>query len=271
MAKKKTNEEIKAEILASFPGTIEKRGRNYDAPNKEQRVWLLKNLGKYTHNQIHYALSLTQYSQLKALAEEDPSYLEKFEAIKEIKLTEHKIWYLKQKQKLYAEVEEVKKRKRELKEAATKPMKVYKPKKAEEPKEPKVWQWDIDEALRKAEEAKKKRAAEKAALKAERAEDRLNRKCYEKRKDIERKPKPFSIDEQVLRQKAYDHFYILPDGEELFTDRRRCIYWDEETKRSKKVEEEADRLKFNVIEYRRMFPYMGNSLSSCEKRNEIFD
>ena len=232
---------------------------------------MLKNQSKQTQNQIHYALSLTQYSQLKALAEEDPSYLEKFEAIKEIKLTEHKIWYLKQKQKLYAEVEEVKKRKRELKEAATKPMKVYKPKKAEEPKEPKVWKWDIDENVRKYEEEQRKKAERKAALKAERAEDRLNHQCYLKRKDIERKPKPFSIDEQVLRQKAYDRYYILPDGEELFTDRRRCIYWDEDTKRSEELERKADELKFNVIEYRRMFPDKSNSLSSCEKKNEVFD
>ena len=271
MDKKKTNDEVRAEILASFPGTIVKKGRKADELNKEQRVWLLNNVGKYSHYQIECALGLTYYSQLKALSAEDPSYIKKFEEYKEIKSVEHKIWYLKQKQKLYAEIEEVKKRKRELKEAATKPMKVYKPKKAEEPKEPKVWQWDIDEALRKAEETKKKRAAEKAALKAERAEDRLNRKCYEKRKDIERKPKPFSIDEQVLRQKAYDRYYILPDGEELFTDRRRCIYWDEDTKRSEELERKADELKFNVIEYRRMFPDKSNSLSSCEKKNEVFD
>lgn len=271
MNKKMTYDEVRAEILASFPGTIVKKGRNADDLNKEQRVWLLNNVGKYSHFHIECALGLTYYSQLKALSAEDPSYIKKYEEYKEKKAAELKIWYLKRKQKEFAEVEEAKRRKRELKEAARNPMKVNKPKKAEEPKEPKVWQWDIDEKARKYEEEQRKKAECKAALKAERAEDRLNHQCYLKRKDIERKPKPYSIDEQVLRQKAYDRYYILPDGEELFTDRRRCIYWDEDTKRSEELERKADELKFNVIEYRRMFPNMGNSLSSCEKRNEIFD
>ena len=274
MDKKKTNDEVRAEILASFPGTIVKKGRNADELTKEQRVWLLNNVGKYSHYQIECTLGLTYYSQLKALSAEDPSYIKKYEEYKEIKAAEHKIWYMKRKQKEFAEVEEAKRRKRELKEAARNPMKVNKPKKAEEPEEPKkpkVWKWDIDEKVRKYEEEQRKKAERKAALKAERAEDRLNHQCYLKRKDIERKPKPYSIDEQVLRQKAYDRYYILPDGEELFTDRRRCIYWDEDTKRSEELERKADELKFNVIEYRRMFPDKSNSLSSCEKRNEIFD
>ena len=271
MNKKMTYDEVRAEILASFPGTIVKKGRNADELTKEQRVWLLNNVGKYSHYQIECALGLTYYSQLKALSAEDPSYIKKYEEYKEIKAVEHKIWYLKRKQKEFAEVEEAKRRKRELKEAAMKPMEVKKPKKAEEPKEPKVWKWDIDEKVRKYEEEQRKKAERKAALKAERAEDRLNHQCYLKRKDIERKPKPFSIDEQVVRQKAYDRYYILPDGEELFTDRRRCIYWDEDTKRSEELERKADELKFNVIEYRRMFPDKSNSLSSCEKKNEVFD
>ena len=271
MNKKMTYDEVRAEILASFPGTIVKKGRKADELNKEQRVWLLNNVGKYSHYQIECTLGLTYYSQLKALSAEDPSYIKKYEEYKEIKAAEHKIWYLKRKQKEFAEVEEAKRRKRELKEAAMKPMKVNKPKKSEEPKEPKVWKWDIDENVRKYEEEQRKKAERKAALKAERAEDRLNHQCYLKRKDIERKPKPFSIDEQVLRQKAYDRYYILPDGEELFTDRRRCIYWDEDTKRSEELERKADELKFNVIEYRRMFPDKSNSLSSCEKKNEVFD
>ena len=221
MNKKMTYDEVRAEILASFPGTVVKSGRHVDELNKEQRVWLLNNVGKYTHYQIQCTLGLTYYSQLKALSAEDPSYIKKFEAHKEMKLTEHKIWYLKRKQKEFAEVEEARRRKRELREAAMKPMKVNKPKKAEEPKEPKMWKWDIDENVRKYEEEQRKKAERKAALKAERAEDRLNRKCYEKRKDIERKPKPYSIDEQVVRQNAYHHFYIVPDGDELVTDLRR--------------------------------------------------
>ena len=268
MDKKKTNDEVMAEILASFPGTIVKKGRKADELNKEQRVWLLNNVGKYSHYQIECTLGLTYYSQLKALSAEDPSYIKKFEAHKEMKLAGHKIWYLKRKQKEYAVAEEAVKLKRELKEAAMNPKK---PEKREEPKKQKVWKWDIDEKVRKYKEEQRKKAECKAALKAERAEDRLNHQCYLKRKDIERKPIPFSIDEQVVRQKAYDRYYILPDGEELFTDRRRCIYWDEDTKRSEELERKADELKFNVIEYRRMFPDKSNSLSSCEKRNEIFD
>ena len=108
------------------------------------------------------------------------------------------------------------------------------------------------------------------AREAEKADEELNHECFERRKNIKRTPIPFSDEEKALRMLAYNKNYLLPDGDELFTDRRRCIYWDEKTERSKKVEAEADRLKFNVIEYRKMFPYMGNSMDSCKATKEIY-
>ena len=58
--------------------------------------------------------------------------------------------------------------------------------------------------------------------------------------------------------------YILPDEDELLTDNRTNVYWNENTRRSQKMEERAIMAKLSVIKYSDMFPDMSNKLSSCK-------
>ena len=236
MNKKKTTDGKVEEILNSFPGKLAKGSRGRYVFTDEQLEWIRKNVGKkYTYSNILHALGISWSPLLRALGENDPKKMEMYNERIEKKLRMNK----ERRQKAKA-------------------------------KKKKVWLWDIDEALRKSEIKRQEEEARREALKAEKEDAAISRECYKKLKDRVRTPIPFTIDEQVLRQKAYDSYYILPDGKELFTERRRCIYWDEKTKRSEKIEQEADRLKFNVIEYRRMFPNMGNRLSSCSASSDIY-
>ena len=241
--------------MQTFPlPTVKDKSGHYQFTD-EQKDWIMKYAGKkYPFNCIQSTIGISWNAMLRVRAEEGGEWEKKLKKMKSDQRKSQIAIRKKRKEETEAFMERARQRKLEAEEER---------RKAKEPKKPKVWLWDIEQKEKKYEEEQRKNAELKAAAKAERAEDRLNHKCYLKRKDIERKPTPFSIDEQVVRQKAYDRYYILPDGEELFTDRRRCIYWDEDTKRSEELEREADELKFNVIEYRRMFPDKSNSLSSC--------
>ena len=250
MRKKNVTEKILEEIRASFPGKpVKTKSRSYDF-TKEQIEWIGEHYcTTYCERAVEIAIGIHHHALLRIKAMSDPYKAIQYKA----KL---KKWSLKQREK----------------------KKMLRQKKAEpkaknqqsEDENPKVWQWDIDEAMRLAAEKKKEEEEREKAREAEKADEELNHKCFERRKNIKRTPIAYSDDEKALRKMAYDKNYLLPDGDELFTDRRRCIYWDEKTERSKKMEAEADRLKFNVIEYRKMFPDMGNSMDSCKATKEIY-
>lgn len=83
-------------------------------------------------------------------------------------------------------------------------------------------------------------------------------------KDRKREPIPFTKAQESVRKKMWNRDYLLPDDEELLTDNRTNVYWDEETNRSEKLENDAIAAGLSVIRYEDMFPDMGNELSSCK-------
>lgn len=262
MAKKSNFERCVEEIRKKFPGeikrTLTKTGRPYKYyPTEEQELWMIENVGKkYTYHSFSVATGLTSALVYRVMAKHDVkagvAYLKL--------LRDHRIARKKLREsataELIAKVEEKKK-----KCAAYK-----KPKKEKK----KVWLWDLEQAKLRKEMEAKARQEQKEREKAELEEERKNHECYEKLKDRVKRPKPFTDEEAKLRRAAYERNYILPSGEELMGDRRKCIYWDEVTKRTKWIEAEADRLKFSVIEYRKMFPYNGNNFSSCRGSEEKY-
>ena len=251
MRKKIVTEKILEEIRASFPGKpVKTKSRSYDF-TKEQIAWIGEHYcTTYCERAVSTALGIHHHVLLRIKAMSDPNKAIQYKA----KLSK---WSLKQREK--------KKMLRQMKAEQN-----AKSQQSEDENR-KVWQWDIDEAMRLAAEKQKEEEEREKAREAEKADEELNHECFERRKNIKRTPIPYSDEEKALRMLAYNKNYLLPDGDELFTDRRRCIYWDEDTKRSEELERKADELKFNVIEYRRMFPDKSNSLSSCEKKNEVFD
>ena len=82
--------------------------------------------------------------------------------------------------------------------------------------------------------------------------------------DRKRKQIPFTQAQEAVRKKMLNRDYLLPDDEELLTDNRTNVYWDEETHRSPKLENDAIVAGLSVIRYEDMFPDMGNELSSCK-------
>ena len=81
--------------------------------------------------------------------------------------------------------------------------------------------------------------------------------------DRKREPIPFTHAQEAVRKKMWNRDYLLPDDEELLTDNRTNVYWDEETNRSEKLESDAIEAGLSVIRYEDMFPDMGNEMSSC--------
>ena len=82
--------------------------------------------------------------------------------------------------------------------------------------------------------------------------------------DRKREPIPFTQAQVAVRKKMWNRDYLLPDDEELLTDNRTNVYWDEETNRSEKLERDAIEAGLSVIRYEDMFPDMGNEMSSCK-------
>ena len=82
--------------------------------------------------------------------------------------------------------------------------------------------------------------------------------------DRKREPIPFTQAQEAVRKKMWNRDYLLPDDEELLTDNRTNVYWDEETNRSPKLENDAIAAGLSVIRYEDMFPDMGNEMSSCK-------
>lgn len=82
--------------------------------------------------------------------------------------------------------------------------------------------------------------------------------------DRKREPIPFTMAQVAVRKKMWNRDYLLPDDEELLTDNRTNVYWDEETNRSPKLEKDAIAAGLSVIRYEDMFPDMGNEMSSCK-------
>ena len=254
MRKKNVTEKILEEIRTSFPGKpVKTKSRSYDF-TEEQIAWIGEHYcTTYCERAVSTALGIHHHVLLRIKAMTDPNKAIQYKA----KLSK---WSLKQREK----------NKMLRQKKAEQNAKVKAEYQQSEDENRKVWQWDIDEAMRLTAEKQKEEEEREKAREAEKADEELNHKCFERRKNIKRTPIPYSDEEKALRMLAYNKNYLLPDGDELFTERRRCIYWDEKTERSKKVEAEADRLKFNVIEYRKMFPYMGNSMDSCKATKEIY-
>lgn len=257
------------EIRREFPGELKLtshangNSKCYDV-SKEQTEWLLKNVGKrFSLNSVSEALGVSIPFIYRALSEFDEHFRECYQRLKEQQSAVKRKARMRQQEELRQMLE----RNKAKKEQAA----ANEKKKKEKKEEPvvKKWAWDKDEEKRKKKLAAQARKEEKKRKAEEKEDERKNRECYEKLKGRERKPIPFSEAEKALRKAAYDSYYILPDGEELLSDRRKCIYWDDETKRKKWIEEEADRLKFNVIEYRKMFRDTSNHYTACTGGVEV--
>lgn len=248
MAKKIERLKKVEEIRRKFPGKIEREVTKTGSlrayiPTAEQEMWIVKNVGtKYSFSTFSEAIGISISSIYRILAKHKDKYVKLYR-----NAIDSHLRYREKKKK-----EEAKRKNKKIKLE---------------------WAWDIkEEKLRKKREENARKEQEERE-KAELEEERLNHECYERRKDKmkEKTPIPFTNEEANLRNAAYNHYYILPDGEELLTERRKCLYWDNDTKRLKWIEEEADRLKFNVIEYRKMFPDSDNRLSSCKGERERFN
>ena len=126
---------------------------------------------------------------------------------------------------------------------------------------------DYDLMMKEREKERKKREKKEALEKAEREKEdaAYAAKCLARfPEDRKRKPVPFTTDQLRIRSEMSQKGYILSSGEELLTDNRTNVYWDEHTRRNKRLEERAYNVKLSVIKYSDMFPDMSNKLSSCK-------
>ena len=124
-----------------------------------------------------------------------------------------------------------------------------------------------DQMMKEAEKERKKREREEARKqkKLEAQDAAYAAECLKRfPEDRKRKPIPFTYDQINVRSDMKKRGYILPDEDELLTDNRTNVYWNENTRRSQKMEERAISAKLSVIKYSDMFPDMSNKLSSCK-------
>ena len=124
-----------------------------------------------------------------------------------------------------------------------------------------------DQMMKEAEKERKKREREEARKqkKLEAEDAAYAAECLKRfPEDRKRKPTPFTYEQINVRSDMKKRGYILPDEDELLTDNRTNVYWNENTRRSQKMEERAISAKLSVIKYSDMFPDMSNKLSSCK-------
>lgn len=266
MTKKIERAKLLEQIRAEFPGgVLEGKGRYKYEFTEDQSDWLHENVNKkYTLNTVANALGITSYPLTRELAKRDNKMLQRFvkeqERIKEqnsirrrarqmgVSVTEyHKIYMKNQSdQEKRVATAKIKKEAKSAPESST--------------------NFD-DQMMKEAEKERKKREREEARKqkKLEAQDAAYAAECLKRfPEDRKRKPTPFTYDQINVRSDMKKRGYILPDEDELLTDNRTNVYWNENTRRSPKMEERAISAKLSVIKYSDMFPDMSNKLSSCK-------
>lgn len=266
MSKKIDRAKLLEQIRAEFPGGVpEGKGRFKYVFSEEQSQWLHDNVGKeYTLNTVAVALGISYYPLMRELAKRDETMRKRFlkeqERLKDmdrirtrsrqmgISVSEYHKIYMKNQSDQEKRVATAKKKK-EAKSAPESSTNFY------------------DQMMKEAEKERKKREREEARKqkKLEAEDAAYAAECLKRfPEDRKRKPIPFTYDQINVRSDMKKRGYILPDEDELLTDNRTNVYWNENTRRSPKMEERAISAKLSVIKYSDMFPDMSNKLSSCK-------
>lgn len=257
MRKKNTAQDIEdmKQIIREFPGTVEKKidkkGKLYKfAFTNEQLDWLDANYVKrFKCKVLAEALGISNNSLSRMMVNRfNALTFERVELCKKLIKDKHKHSNITdnelEKRRKLAELEE---RMEEMKRQDC--IAAYNEAMA------------IEHMERKKKEMKELREKEKLEVqdKAYAAE------CLKRfPKERKREPIPFTKAQESVRKKMWNRDYLLPDDEELLTDNRTNVYWDDETNRSPKLEDDAIAAGLSVIRYEDMFPDMGNEMSSCK-------
>ena len=271
MNQKKDYEKIYAEIRKKFPGQVVKRiGKNGCVKayhfTREQSDWIAANCPvPYALQNISGALGMSQGPIERVMAMRDTELLHK--------LTEKRkkhygtIKANRVSKKLGISADDYKKmiEASDNEEQAEKIAEVKKLAKKAVKKKQILSDYDL--MMKEREKERKKREKKEALEKAKREKEDAEyaAKCLARfPEDRKRKPVPFTTDQLRIRSEMSQKGYILSAGEELLTDNRTNVYWDEHTRRNKRLEERAYNLKLSIIKYSDMFPDMSNKLSSCK-------
>ena len=271
MNKKKDYEKVYAEIRDKFPGQVVKRiGKNgcviaYHF-TREQSEWITANCPvPYALQNIAGALGMSQGPIERVMAMRDPELLQKLTEKRKKHYSNAKAY--RESKKLGISSADYKKM-TEASDNEEQAAKVAEVKKlAKKVVKKKQILSDYDLMMKEREKERKKREKKEALEKAKREKEdaAYAAKCLARfPEDRKRKPIPFTNKQTALRSEMSRKGYILSEGEELLTDNRTNVYWDEKTRRNKRLEERAYNLKLSVIKYSDMFPDMSNKLSSCK-------
>lgn len=266
MTKKIERAKLLEQIRAEFPGgVLEGKGRFKYVFSEEQSQWLHDNVGKeYALNTVAVALGISYYPLMRELAKRDETMRKRF-----LKEQEH-----------LKDMERIKTRARQMGISVSEYHKIYMKNQSDQEKRvttakrkkeaksaPESSTNFYDQMMKEAEEERKKREREEARKqkKLEAEDAAYAAECLKRfPKDRKRKPIPFTYDQINVRSDMKKRGYILPDEDELLTDNRTNVYWNENTRRSQKMEDRAISAKLSVIKYSDMFPDMSNKLSSCK-------
>lgn len=266
MTKKIERAKLLEQIRAEFPGGVPQGNGRYKYEfTEDQSDWLHENVNKkYTLNTVATALGISYYPLTRELAKRDNKMLQRF---------------VKEQQRI-KEQNSIRRRARQMGISVSEYHKIYMKNQSDQEKRvatankikeaksaPESSTYFYDQMMKEAEKERKKRErAEARKQKKLEAEDASYAAECLKRfpKDRKRKPIPFTYDQINVRSDMKKRGYILPDEDELLTDNRTNVYWDENTRRSQKMEERAISAKLSVIKYSDMFPDMSNKLSSCK-------
>ena len=253
MREKNTAQDIEdmKQIIREFPGTVEKKidknGKLYKyAFTNEQLDWLDANYVKrFKCKVVAEALGISNNSLSRMMVDRsNPLTLERVELRKKLTKDKQKHDNELEKRRKLAELEE---RMEEIKRQEC--LAAYNEAMAKE-------HMERQKREQKELQKQKKIDAEDAAYAAE---------CLKRfPEDRKREPIPFTKAQEAVRKKMWNRDYLLPDDEDLLTDNRTNVYWDEETNRSEKLERDAIEAGLSVIRYEDMFPNMGNEMSSCK-------
>ena len=266
MTKKIDRAKMLEQIRAEFPGGVPQGNGRYKYEfTEEQSDWLHENVNKkYTLNTVATALGITYYPLTRELAKRDNKMHQRF--VKEQERIKEQNSIRRRARQMGISVSEY--HKIYMKNQSDQEKRVATAKKKKEAKSaPESSTYFYDQMMKEAEKERKKRErAEARKQKKLEAEDAAYAAECLKRfpEDRKRKPIPFTYDQINVRSDMKKRGYILPDEDELLTDNRTNVYWNENTRRSQKMEERAISAKLSVIKYSDMFPDMSNKLSSCK-------
>lgn len=271
MNQKKDYEKIYAEIREKFPGQVVKRiGKNGGVMayhfSREQSDWIVANCPvPYALRNIAAALGMTTGPIERVMAMRDTELLHKLTEKRKKHYSHAKAYRASKKLGISSDDYKKMTESADNEEQAEKIAEVKKLAKKAVKKKQILSDYDLmmKEREKERKNREKKEALEKA--KREKEDSEYAAKCLARfPEDRKRKPVPFTTDQLRIRSEMSQKGYILSAGEELLTDNRTNVYWDENTRRNKKLEERAYKHMLSVIKYSDMYPDMSNKLSSCK-------